>query len=60
MRSSCLLALKELLEAQPERFRPYAELTILSLLEFEKDTDREVRIRKTRKLPTLKLTMTFV
>jgi len=32
------------LQYQSERFMPYAELTILRLLEFEKDTDKEVSV----------------
>jgi len=37
-----LKILKEMLQHQSERFMPYVELTILRLLEFEKDTDKEV------------------
>jgi len=37
-----LKILKEMLQRQSERFMPYVELTILRLLEFEKDTDKEV------------------
>jgi len=39
-----LKILKELLQYQSEMFMPYAELTILRLLEFEKDTDKEVSV----------------
>ena len=39
-----LKILKEMLHHQSERFMPYVELTILRLLEFEKDTDKEVRV----------------
>lgn len=44
MRTVVLKILKELLQYQSERFMPYAELTILRLLEFEKDTDKEVSV----------------
>lgn len=37
-----LKILKEMLQYQSEKFMPYVELTILRLLEFEKDTDKEV------------------
>jgi len=42
VRTVVLKILKELLQYQSEMFMPYAELTILRLLEFEKDTDKEV------------------
>jgi len=41
-----LKILKEMLQRQSDRFMPYVELTILRLLEFEKDMDKEVRIMK--------------
>jgi len=40
-----LMILKEMLQHQSERFMPYVELTILRLLEFEKDTDKEVNLK---------------
>ena len=42
MRALSLRILGELLQRQSERFKPYSELTILKLLEFEKDEDKEV------------------
>jgi len=39
------MILKEMLQHQSERFMPYVELTILRLLEFEKDTDKEVNLK---------------
>jgi len=40
-----LKILKEMLQRQSDRFMPYVELTILRLLEFEKDTDKEVSLK---------------
>ena len=44
VRTVVLKILKELLQYQPEMFMPYAELIILRLLEFEKDTDKDVSV----------------
>ena len=40
-----LKILKEMLLHHAERFMPYVELTILRLLEFENDTDKEVSLK---------------
>ncbi|ESN96016.1 hypothetical protein HELRODRAFT_189071 [Helobdella robusta] len=42
-RCCSLRVMKELLEKQHLRFQTYAELTVMNLLEFEKDTDRDVQ-----------------
>jgi len=42
-----LKILKEMLHYQSQRFMPYVELTILRLLEFEKDSDKEVSLQLT-------------
>jgi len=44
VRTVVLKILKELLQYQSEMFMPYAELIILRLLEFEKDTDKDVSV----------------
>jgi len=46
VRTMVLKILKEMLQYQSHRFMPYVELTILRLLEFEKDTEKEVSMSK--------------
>lgn len=46
IRALALRVLKEILRNQPARFKNYAELTIMKMLEAHKDSHKEVRMKK--------------